>query len=64
MLGFNDRDVNLSHLIRSGQLTRNEALNRIQHEGEIPEEIIREIFSKLELDYAQLENALSNISPH
>jgi hypothetical protein len=62
MLGFNDRDVNLSHLIRSGQLRRNEALNRIQHEGDIPEEIIREIFLKITLDYAQLENALSKIS--
>lgn len=57
-LGFNDKDDNLSCLIRDGQLTRNQALERITTEGITKEEVIKEIMNKLGADYQKLRNAL------
>ena len=57
-LGFNDKDDGLSSLIRDGQITREEALERLKKEGEIPEEVIKNIFDKFGLNYPNLEIAL------
>jgi tRNA(Ile)-lysidine synthase TilS/MesJ len=57
-LGFNDKDEGLSHLIRDGQISREEALKRLKKEGEIPEEVIKEIFDKLGLNFSDLRMAL------
>ena len=59
ILGFNDKDDGLSSLIRDGQISREEALERLSQEGEIPEEAIKEIFDKLGLNYSDLKLALS-----
>ena len=56
-LGFNDKDDDFSSLIRVGQINRDEALERLKKE-EIPEEVIKEIFDKLELNFSDLKNAL------
>jgi len=56
-LGFNDKDDDLSCLIRAGQISREEALERLKKEV-IPEEVIKEIFSKLGLNYSDLKSAL------
>ena len=56
-LGFNDKDDDLSSLIRLGQISREEALERLKKE-EIPEEVIKEIFDKLGLNYSDLKSAL------
>ncbi|MBN1467333.1 MAG: hypothetical protein JW924_01315 [Fusobacteriaceae bacterium] len=56
-LGFNDKDDDFSILIRSGQLSRVEALERLKKE-EISEEVIKEIFDKLGLNYLDLKSAL------
>jgi len=57
-LGFNDKDDGLSSLIRDGQINRQEALERLKKEGEIPEDVIKKIFDKLGLKYSYLEAAL------
>jgi len=57
-LGFNDIDDGLSSLIRDGQINREEALERLKKEEEIPEEVIKKIFDKIGLNYSNLEIAL------
>jgi hypothetical protein len=57
-LGFNDKDDGLSSLIRDGQISRKEALERLKEEGEVPEKVIKEIFDKLELNYSDLKLVL------
>jgi hypothetical protein len=51
LLGFNDKDDGLSCLIRDGQLSRAEALSRIEAEGNIPEWVIREIVDRSGLPF-------------
>lgn len=60
-LGFNDNDDGLSGLIRDNQISREEALERLNKEGEIPEKAIEEIFEKLGLNYSDLKVALKKI---
>lgn len=60
-LGFNDKDEGLSHLIRDGQISREEGLKRLNKEREIPEKVIRKIFDKLGLKYSDLAIALKKI---
>ena len=61
LLGFNDKDDGLSNLIRDNQISRDEALQRIKKEGEVPEDAIKEIFNKLELNYSDFTRALGKI---
>jgi len=58
-LGYNDKDEGLSYLVRDGQITRRRALERLEEEGEISEEVIREFFDKLGLFFSDLNTALS-----
>lgn len=58
-LGFNDNDDGLSSLIRDGQISREEALNRLEKEGDVPEEVIAEILDRIGLSYSSLEAALA-----
>jgi len=60
LLGYNDKDDHLSCLIRNGQLTRDEALNRIDNEHYVPKEVLEKICSKLGISYKKLEKILSN----
>jgi hypothetical protein len=57
ILGFNDRTVGLSYLIRDGQITREAALKRIKNEGQIPDDIIKEILEGIGLKYNDFEKA-------
>lgn len=59
-LGFNDKDDGLSCLIKDGQISRQEALERVNKEGEIPKEVIKSIFDKLGLNYSDLKVALKH----
>jgi hypothetical protein len=58
MIGFNDKDDGLSCLIRDHQISRDEALLRIENEGEVSEETVKEIFNRLGLNYSDLTRAL------
>jgi hypothetical protein len=58
ILGFNDKDCGFSCLLRDGQITRQQALARLENEGDIKEDIIKQIFQDLQLDYSALETAL------
>ena len=60
-LGFNDKDDGLSHLIRDNQIRREEALDRLNKEGEIPEKIIKEILDNLGFNYSDFKIALRNV---
>ncbi len=59
-LGFNDKDDGLSCLIRDGQVSRQEALERVNKEGEISEALIKSVFDKLGLNYSDLKVALKH----
>ena len=63
-LGFNDKDDGLSSLVRDGQITREEALERVKTEGKISEDVVKDIFDKFELDYSNLEIALNSNCEH
>jgi hypothetical protein len=56
-LGYNDKTPHLSDLIRDGQVTRSEALERVQKEDDVPPEILQECCRKANIDY----NLFSNI---
>lgn len=58
LLGYNDKDDHLSWLIRDGQITRKEALNRIEKEKETSQEILRESFKKLGMDFDEFKDKL------
>jgi hypothetical protein len=60
-LGFNDKDEGLSHLIRDGQISRQEALKRVSTEREISKKVIKTIFDRLGLNYPDLKIALKKI---
>jgi len=58
IFGFSDRDVGLSHLIRDGQISREEALERIEKEGNVSEEVVKAILDKLGLEFSALKVVL------
>ncbi|NTW49197.1 MAG: hypothetical protein HGB19_05590 [Chlorobiales bacterium] len=62
ILGFNDKDDGLSDLIRDGQLSREEALNRIEEESYVPDIAIKNIFDRLKLNYGDFETALEKLN--
>ena len=62
ILGFNDTDEGLSCLIRDKQITRQEAMERLEKEGNIPEGAVKEIFKDLGLSYPELEKTLDSLS--
>jgi hypothetical protein len=53
-LGFNDKDDGFSCLIRDEQMSREEAMMRLEEEGKVPDEAIRDIFTRLGLDFNSL----------
>ena len=57
-LGFNDKDDHLSWLVRDGQISREEALDRVGTEQEIPKEVIEYVLAQLDIDYLDFETAL------
>ena len=61
LLGFSDKDDGLSCLIRDKQITREEALNRIEKESEIPEKIVEDILTKNGINFTELKRVLNNI---
>jgi hypothetical protein len=57
MLGFNDIDDHLSALIRSGQITRDEAMIRLEKESSVPDEVIYDISSRLGINPQHLNQS-------
>ena len=59
MLGYNDLDVYYSKLIRSGDITKEDALKAIEKEGNYDENTVKEIFKKYyNIDYDKLKNKI------
>ncbi len=57
-LGFNDKDCELSAMIRDNQISREEAFERLDFEGNVSEDLIKQIFYDLRLDYSDLYESL------
>ena len=58
VLGFNDKIDNLCHLVRDSQLSREEALERLNIEEEISEDVIKDILDNYQLDYIDFKNCV------
>ena len=62
IFGFNDKTMCLSNLIRDDQITRQEALDRLNEEEEIPDVAIKEFFEKIGVNYSDFEIALDKVA--
>lgn len=60
MLNFNDIDDHLSALVRVGQLTRDEAMERLKIESAVPSNLLSHIFSNLNIDRNQWKKAINS----
>lgn len=58
-LGYNDKDTGLSYLVRDGQLTRDEAMRRLEKEGDIPDAVVDAILTNLGFDFSDLRRVLA-----
>ncbi len=58
ILGFNDTDDNLSCLIRDGQISREDALDRLRTEGDVSETAIERVLSHMSIGYREFQNAI------
>jgi len=63
-IGFNDKTVTLSHLVRDGQITREEALERLQVEEDAPEKVREEFITNLGLNYSDFKAAVSKMKKY
>ena len=57
-LGFNPYELELSHLIRKGKLSRNEALKKISKQAD--KEILEPIFKKLKIKESDLDDLINS----
>jgi hypothetical protein len=62
MLGFNDLDDHLSALVRAGQITRQEALARVENESSVPDHAINDACIQFGIDRRQLDKAIDRVS--
>jgi tRNA(Ile)-lysidine synthase TilS/MesJ len=60
MLGYNDRDEGLSYLIRDGQIGREEALERLEEEGNISDTVVEAILDRLGVRFSALQAVLES----
>lgn len=60
LLGYNDKTVHLSELIRDGQITRDEALARLDGEELMTEEVLKTCCSKTGMDLNELNEIFKN----
>jgi hypothetical protein len=58
ILGFNDKVVNLSNLIRDHQLSREEALKRLEEEQKIPDALVKEVLDRININFTDFKNAV------
>ena len=60
-LGFNDYDDYLSSLVRDGQISREEALERLTKKGSVPKNLIKSILAKLGVNYSEFRIAMTKV---
>ncbi len=58
MLGYNDKDDHLSWLVRDKQISRNEAMKKVNTEKETSLDILKSSFEKLGLDFTSFNAAV------
>lgn len=58
LIGFNDKEPGLSSLVRDGQISREEALKRLEEECKVPDKIVKKVFEEYELDFNDMLRAL------
>jgi hypothetical protein len=59
LLGYNDKDVHYSKLIRDGQLTREEAINRLKSEDVLQEDIFKLCCERLNVSFDEVTKIIS-----
>ncbi len=65
MLGYNDKDDHLSWLIRDGQISREDALQRVENEKKVGIDTLKYTFSEIGIDYdSYVEEFKKNIKKH
>jgi glucosamine--fructose-6-phosphate aminotransferase (isomerizing) len=63
LLGWTKNDMILSGLVRRGEITREEALRRVEQENQIPEDVVAETLDQLGVDFGALQRSLRMASP-
>ncbi len=58
LLGFTKNDLMLSKLIREGEITRDEALERLEHENDLPRDVVAETVGELGVDFEKVQQSL------
>jgi hypothetical protein len=61
-LGYNDKDDSLSDLIRDGQITREDALRRLEVEQYISESVIKNIVEKNGINYGCFQEVIRGLN--
>ena len=62
LLGYNDKDDHLSCLVADGQITREEALERVVKEREVPKETLKSICKESGIEYKKIEKLLEGLA--
>lgn len=63
ILGYNDKYVTISEMVRDGQITREEALRKIEVEREISEDMIIPILDKIGVDSRKFMDKINKKYP-
>jgi hypothetical protein len=58
LLGFTKNDIMLSALVRRGEITREEALERLERDNVLPRDFLVDFLNELGVDFADLERAV------
>jgi hypothetical protein len=61
-VGFTKNEVLVSNLIRLGKLSREDGLARVEREGLISDDFLREFFQEVGIEYREYEKAVARIN--
>jgi hypothetical protein len=61
-LGFTKNEELVSNMIRLGEMSREDGLARVEHEGVISEEFLREFFQEIGIRYQEYEDGVARIN--
>jgi glucosamine--fructose-6-phosphate aminotransferase (isomerizing) len=64
LLGWTKNDMILSGLVRKGQITRDEALERVKVENQLPQGMVAETLRELGVDFGKLQQSLDVAKQH
>jgi len=59
LLGYNDKECGLSALILDGQISREDALQRLKREKYIPEQVLENLLGDFSISFGNLHDIIS-----